>query len=409
MHKIQTDRTRYAVLIPLVVAALISLIVGIRHAIEYRCHDLQWMGALLVRQHIDPWQEVLTSFPHHFVHFVTPNYLHLLYVVLLPLSFASFESAEIVWTAVTICLSIVCVLMLKQLFNLNRFQTVLVLCLLWMSSPFRVVLEVGQMSFFELFFLTGAYLATSTALGGLSFGFSLAKYSFSPVAALLFLFRGRWTFLLYAAAVPGVGLLGVWFFVRTPLPKLTVEPFAVSASPTAVTPGFADLMTLTEQALRSHVVAVHARQCAYTLGLFGSAAYAFLLSRFRLSRSAEFTLISIASLFFVQHLVYDYVFLVVPLCFALTQKSRRFKVSLISCILTFWFILTLFERRWQRDPHVHVGHIAITCSLLAVLLAFTTHHVIRTEIQASKEQELNRKRPETHRGQASAYSTADSL
>jgi hypothetical protein len=277
--------------------------------------------------------------------------------------------------------------MLRRLFDLDVFQTAAALCLLWMSSPFRVVLEVGQMSFFELFFLTGAYLAASTALGGLSFGVSLVKYSFSPAAAMLFLFRGRVRFLLYAVAVPVVGLLGVWLLVRTPLPRLALEPFVVSAAPTAVSPGFADLMTLAEETLKSHIAPVRAREFAYVLGLFGSIAYAFLLSRFRLSRSAEFTLISIASLFFVKHLVYDYIFLVVVLCFALSQERLKIKAPLVGGVLTFWFILTLFERRARFDPNVHVGQLAIDCFLLAAILTFTTRVVIRATAEAANPHE----------------------
>src|ERR1700722_4414521 len=277
-------------------------------------------------------------------------------------------------------------LMLQSLFNLSRFHTLSALCLLWMSSPFRVTLEVGQMSFFELFFLTGAFLATSTVLGGLSFGVSLAKYSFSPAAVMLFLFRGRLRFLLYAAAVPLVGLIGVWLLVKTPFLKLALEPLAVSASPTAVSPGFADLMTLLEQTLKSHIP--QARQLAYAIGLFGSAAYALLLSRFRLSRSAEFTLISIASLFFVKHLVYDYVFLVVLLCFALTQKSLKIKGPLVGGVLIFWFILPLYERMRQNDFNVHLGQPTVNCCRPAILLGFTTYLVITEAAQPSKVHEL---------------------
>jgi hypothetical protein len=369
---------RSAVVLLLCIAALISLGTGIRHALEYGCHDLQWIGAHLVGQRMDPWQEELARFPHHFAHFSPPNYLHLLYLILLPLGFLSFQSAEIVWTVSTVCLSVVCILLLRRLFNLDRFQTTVALCLLWMSSPFRVVLEVGQMSFFELFFLCGAYLAASTALGGLSFGVSLTKYSFSPAAALLFLFRGRLRFLLFSAAVPVLGLFGVWLFVRTPLLRLALEPFAVSAAPTAVSPGFADLMTLAEYSLKPHMGFIRAQQFAFAFGLLGSAAYALLLSRFRLSRSAEFTLISIASLFFVKHLVYDYVFLVVLLCFAFTQKSLKIKGVLIGGVLTFWFLLPLFERRWQHDLNVHLGQLAINCCLLVALLTFTTWLVTAT-------------------------------
>jgi hypothetical protein len=381
------DWIRRLALVPLSVAALVSLATGIRHAIEYRCHDLQWMGIRLVGQHIDPWQEELAHFPHHYSHFVTPNYLHLLYLMLYPFGLLSFESAEIVWTASTVCLSVVCILVLRRLFNLDRFQTIVALCLLWMSSPFRVVLEVGQMSFFELFFLSCAYLATSTALGGLSFGVSLVKYSFSPAAAMLFLFRGRIRFLLYAAAVSGVGLLGVWLLVRTPLSRLAFEPFAVSSGATAVSPGFADLMTLAEETLKSRIAPIHARQFAYALGLLGSAAYAFLLSRFRLSRAAEFTLISIASLFFVKHLSYDYVFLVAPLCFALTQKNLKIKATLIGGVLIFWFVLPLVDKLTQYDPSVQIGELAVDCGLLAALLAFTTYIVTTAASPSARTQD----------------------
>lgn len=380
---------RYAVLALLGVAALLSAAIGVRHAMQYGCHDLQWMGARLVGQRIDPWQEDLAHFPHHYLHFSPPNYLHLLYLILLPLGLLNFHSAEILWTASTVCLSVLCVLMLRNLFHLDGFQTALALCLLWMSSPFRVVLEVGQMSFFELFFLTGAYLAVSSALGGLSFGVSLVKYSFSPAAALLFLFRGRVRFLLYAIGVSIVGLVGVWMFVGTPISRLALEPLRVSSAPTAVSPGFADLMTLAEHMLKSHIALSRAREFAYALGLVGSAAYALLLSRFRLSRSSELTLISIASLFFVKHLVYDYVFLLVVLCFALTCKNLKIKGSLIAGVITFWFILPFFFKRAQDDNGVHLGQLAVRCCLLTALLAFTTYQILaQAKDEALKDKEL---------------------
>jgi len=371
-------------------AALVSMLIGVRHAIQYGSHDLQWMGARLVGQHIDPWQEALAHFPNHYPHFSPPNYLHPLYLILLPLGLFTFQSAEVLWVIVSVCLSIVCVLMLQRLFELTRTQATVALCLLWMSSPFRVVLEVGQMSLFELFFLTGAYLAVSTAIGGLALGVSLVKYSFSPVAVMLFLFRGRIRFLLYAVAVPLAGLVGVWLFVKTPLLKLALEPFAVSASPTSVSPGFADLMTLAEHSLKSHVALASARQFAYGLGLIGSIAYAFLLSRFRLSRSAEFTLISVASLFFVKHLVYDYVFLVVVLCFALTQKNLKTKGILIGAVLAFWFFLPLLDRSSMSNASVYLARLAVNCCLLALLLAFTTYLITKSARTPSTTAETDR-------------------
>lgn len=387
---LKLDRLQLMALVPLSLFALVSILVGIRHSLQYGSHDLQWIGARMVGQRIDPWQEQLAHVPHHFAHYSPPNYLHALYLILLPLGAMSFTAAANVWLVSNICLSVICVLMLRRLFDLDVFQTGVVLCLLWMSSPFRVVLEVGQMSLFELFFLTGAYLATSTALGGLSFGVSLVKYSFSPSAALLFLFRGRIRFLLYTAIVPVVGLLGVWLFVRTPLLQLGFEPFKVSSAPTAVSPGFADLMTLVDSLLQSTVGLAHARSFSYALGLLASAAYALLLSRYRLSRAEEFTVISVASLFFVKHLVYDYVFIVVMLCFAVTQKSWKIKGPLLAGVLAFWFLIPLSERRWHDDVQVHLGQLAVGCGLLAAILIFTTYLVISAAKQRERGSESER-------------------
>lgn len=381
---VTTGRMQRLILIPLGLAAIVSLVVGIRHAMEYGCHDMQWMAARLVGQHIDPWQEELARQPHHYAHFGPPNYLHFLYLLLLPFGLLSHGPAEILWTAGNVCLSIACLLVLQRLFGLGRVETALVLCLLWMSSPFRVVLEVGQMSLFVMFFLTVAYLAASNAVGGISFGVSLVKYSFSPAAAILFLLRGRIRFLVYAAAVCVVGLIGVWAFIGTPIVKLALEPFVVSALPTAVSPGFADLMTLAEHTLKFHMAIERARHISYALGLLGSAGYALLLSRFRLSRAAEYTLISVASLFFVKHLSYDYVFLSVLLCFALTQKNMKIKGILAGAVMMFWFVLPYIARR-QDDSVVHLGQLATNCCLLAAILVFVTYVVLKAARQDSGE------------------------
>lgn len=380
---VNTKATRAVIGLILLPAAIISMIIGVRHAILYRTHDFQWCGSLLIRLHVDPWAEELAHFPHHYAHFVTPNYLHVLYVLFLPLSWLSFDSAALLWTAISILLSIACVISLAKLFGLTVGQAVFAGCVLWMSSPFRVVLEVGQVSFFELFFLVGAYIASSEAVRGASFGISLAKYSFSPVATTLFLFRRRLPLLLYALSVPTIGLVIVWLLLNTPLKTLALEPFAVSSGATAVSAGYADVMTLVEQLLKSPLGDLRARQLAYGLGLAGSFTYALCLSRVRLSRSAELALVSVASLFFLKHLTYDYIFLLVPLCFGLAQQKRIHKVGLVGGVLIFWFVLTILDRRFQNDAIPHVGVLWTNCLLLTLYLAYVTWLAIKSALPAA--------------------------
>ena len=82
------------------------------------------------------------------------------------------------------------------------------------------------------------------------------------------------------------------------------------------------------------------------------------------------------SFFFVKHLTYDYVFLIVLLCFALTQAKQKNKIALIGGILTFWFLLPILDKRWQSDAHVNLWLLAINCGLLAAILAFATRIAI---------------------------------
>ena len=357
-------------------AGLLSLVLGVRHAMTYASHDLQWMGARLLAEHTDPWGERLAGYPHHVQHFSPPNYLHLLYLLLLPLQFLSFRAAEIVWCAVSIGFSIASVALLQRLFALSRYGTLFTLFLLWMSSPMRVVLEVGQMSLFELFFFCLVFVTVRPWLAGAAFGISLVKYSFSPATSVLLLLREHFTILLIAAAVTGLGLLGVSLLLPTPLMRLAGEPFLVSR--VAVSPGVADIMTLAEFGLRGPFGREHARTAAYALGLICSAGYALLLSRYRLSRRAELTLLSLASLFFLKHLIYDYVFLVVPLAYALTLKNDRARIPVFAGVFLFWALAGLLNRA-ASDRAVHLGGLACNVLLMGVFVTYTTVIVLKEE------------------------------
>jgi len=361
-------------------AGLISLAAGIKHAIEFKSRDLQWEGSRLLAQHIDPWQEKLANYPHHFAHFSPPNYLHLLYLLLLPLSVLSFVPAEILWCIASIGFSIAAVLLLRRIFSLSRFQTILLLSLLWMSSPFRVVLECGQISLFELFFFCMIYAAVSSWLAGLALGVSLIKYSFSPPAVLLLLFRGRVRILSVAAAVTLLGFLGVWFFLATPLRHLAIEPFLVSRI--SVNPGVADLMTFSEFALKARMQPDHARAISYALGLGGSCLYATLLSRFRLSPRTELTLVSLAGLLFFKHLIYDYVFLVIPLAYALSHKNARVRNPIVAGVLVFWFLAAIVNGA-SSDFTVDMPRLTLNFIFFVALVAYTTYTAIRSESAAS--------------------------
>ena len=368
-------RLQTVVLSLLAIAGLGSVSIGIRRALV-ESQDLQWGGVWLLAHHMDPWAEAINGYPHHLANFSPPNYLHHLYFLLLPMSRISFPVAAALWCALNLALSVGTMLLLRRLFGLTPFFTVALLLLLWMSSPFRVLLAAGQMTMVELFCFAVTFSALPDLPRGLAFGLSFAKYSFSPPTALFFLFRGRFRLLAIAVALPLLGLLAVSLFVSTPVVHLATEPLALAGR--AVMPGVADSMTLWESVLRSRLSHASAQHITYAAALLTSAAYALLLSRFRLSSAAEFTLLSVASLFLFKHLVYDYVFLLVPLCFVVSAAGRHLRLPVSIAVLLFWFFAFLLNRSSTDTGIVRLPILVADNLLLAALLAVLTLGILRS-------------------------------
>ena len=368
------SRLQGLVLALLAVAGVGSVSIGIRRALV-ESQDLQWGGVWLLAHHVDPWAEAIYGYPHHLQNFSPPNYLHHLYILLLPLHWLSFSVAAALWCGLNLVLSVTTMLLLRRLFGLSPFSTIALLLLLWMSSPFRVLLAAGQMTMVELFCFTITFSALPVTLRGLAFGVSFAKYSFSPPTALFFLFKGRIRLLAIAVAVPVLGLLAATLFIQTPVTHLATEPLALAGR--AVMPGLADSMTLTETVLRAYLSHASAQHLTYTVALLLSAAYALLLSRFRLSAPAEFTLLSLISLFLFKHLVYDYVFLLVPLCFAVSTAGRRLRAPIAVAVLLFWFFAFLLKRSSTPSGVIHLPMLFADNLLLAALLLIVTAIILR--------------------------------
>lgn len=366
------------------IAALGSLVVGVRHAMVAGW-DFQGDGARLLRQHIDIWREAIVLGPHRPHYIGPPNYLHHLYLMLMPYTLLSHNGARIAWCITNILLSVVVVWVLRGIFKLNVQQSLLVLFLLWMSGPFRVTLEVGQASFFELLFISMAYGAAAVAWRGLSLGVSFAKYSFSPLAVALFFFRGKFRLLLFACLIPLAGVTIVRLIVPTPWMQLLLEPFRVAQLPTSVSPGVADAMTFGEQVFTHWLAPMRAEHVAYLAGLALCLLYALGISRVRLSLAGDLTVVSIGSLFFMKHLSYDYVFLVVVLCFALTVRHLATKSALILSVAIFWYVKPVLLGAESPAGTIQV---AINFILLAALLAGVTFAVVRENSLLGSQDEL---------------------
>jgi hypothetical protein len=158
--------------VALILPAALSLYGGIRNALRPGySEDFQWSGAHLTVHHIDPYRQFLLNDPGHLILMTqVPNYLHELYILLLPLGALTFTSARLVWLLLNCIFTIIVIASLQKIYGLDRAKTFLLALLLLASTPFRVVLGAGtesllELTFFCLFFCLEGQITRGLVLG----------------------------------------------------------------------------------------------------------------------------------------------------------------------------------------------------------------------------------------------------
>lgn len=320
----------------LVLPAVVSLYAGIRNALS-RSQDFQWSGIHLALQHIDPYRQFLRHDPEHrIVLSQVPNYLHELYILLLPLGALSLSHAKPVWAVINCLFAVLIAFALERMYDLPRSHALLILLLLFSSTPFRTVLGNGQQSLFDLLLFCLIFYFTKPAGQGIALGLSYSKYSFSPVVFLYLFFRRQFRILAISFIAPLLGLLIMGLLVHGSLITLSTEPLAVSRADTIN--GLGNLMTIIQIASRNLLSLALARKIMAAAALLASLIFTFALSRQQnIFPRRDAAALAVATLMFFPHRIYDYVFLAIPLAAALSAPSQRAKTYILATVALLWF------------------------------------------------------------------------
>ncbi len=369
----------------LVPPAAVSFYGALRNVFrEGHFQDFQWSGTRLTIRHIDPYHQALIHDPNHqFLLSQAPNYLHELYLLLLPFGALSFHAAKPYWTLMSCLFTAISVLMLRQIYNLDRSRTILIALLLLISTPFRIALGAGTEVLLELLLFCLVFYRVSLVGSGIATGLSYFKYSFSPILFLYFFFTKRYKLLAISLLPPLLGLLLMWLLVHGNIFTLAIEPFLVSRFSVAL--GLGDLMTVIHSIFDKTFSKTE--DLAYALAIATSAGYAFYLSRHReLSPQRAAAAIAVASLMFFTHLTHHYVLLIIPLAASVAGPLSRAKVLVLSAIGTIWYGVKIVPMFGDSQASLHDP--IIVFSLLAavlVLLGQIDAPLPAREMQLSKE------------------------
>lgn len=359
--------------------ACVSTADGFRNSI-LRSIDFQWSPARLLTQHIDPWATYLAGDPAHRILLnQVPNYLHELYVAMLPFGYMPFLPAKLIWAAVNVGLVLVSCACVARLYELGRRKAWLLTVLVLMGTPFRVTVGNGQLTAWVLACLALWAVVQTSGGRGLLLGAAWAKYSVPPVLAAFLFLRRRWRLLAWSVVPP---LAGVWFFyawLRTSFWTLMAEPFRCAM--TNVSPGLANMMAVAEIVQRRpHLFrpvpdAFYLSFCTgwtpMIPGLCG-VALAIAIAVYFFWRGGEvdarihLACLTAASLLCFKHQIYDFLLLIFCLAIALQAERSAARNWLLGLIAYFWYLERVVHiRRWEFWPSVVIVSFVLLLGLIA--------------------------------------------
>ena len=351
MRLFERRSVRAGVLVILAALALLSAAQGLRNALV-QSQDLQWSGARMLMERIDPWADALQHDPHHMIlKTQIPNYLPLLYLMMLPLGALPPLAAQTIWALCNLTFAAVSAWLAARFYGLGKSMTLAVLCLMWMATPTRVTVGNGQYGLLVLVLWCVSLLAIRiTDRRAMICGISYVKFNFAPLLLLYLLMKSgmRRALVSVVPVLAGAILvclwLGEWHSLRQIL-GFSVAPLLVAETGYFPRWGGSNLMDMVEPALVGLRVPLHLMSAISTS--VALLVWGFVLHNC-LRRSAvavrwHMALLGLASSALFRHHPYDAVTLLFPFCYALERwRSPRSKL-VIAIVAYCWYVQRLLE------------------------------------------------------------------
>ena len=191
----------------LVVLALISTGYALSIANSYGSMDFQYSPTLLFKNKINPYEYFLYSENlDKIIGVQYPAYTHASFIFFFPFSLIEYETSRLIWSCINIILAAISVLVIAKKAGIKQYETIILCCIFFMSSPFRNCIGNGQLSLIVLISYCSIFINNSF-LRNFLLGISYMKYSFMPILAFTIFFKQGFKALL----ISGLFCLIGWF------------------------------------------------------------------------------------------------------------------------------------------------------------------------------------------------------
>jgi hypothetical protein len=338
--------------------------------------DLQWSGAHLLAEHINPFETFMSGdLQHRIILTQAPNYLHLLYFTLLPFGTISFDKVKLYWLIINLLVCGIIFFHIHKTTNSKIFTAIILLFLC--SSPFRACLANGQTTLIIMLCFIISIKQKNNAFAGSALALAICKYSFAPALFLLSLAQKKWKALILAFAIHAITIYVFCSMFDLSFIYASILPLMVSAK--AVALGNADFMSLLEINYGKNVLYY---TFPITFCVLSSITYFNTTHR---NPSNDIAFVSVMSLLCFKHLTYDFLFLVFALIFAATHGIKK-NVMVIATVVWFWFLFGAIEKWTPFGKHYNLL-ITLNVILLCITLGsiwLQTLKYKQTSIQHAK-------------------------
>jgi hypothetical protein len=354
---------------------ILSTSVGVKDALE-RSQDFQWSGERVLLGHVDPWAEYLKGDPEHrFVKSQVPNYLPILYVLLVPFGLLPIGLASAAWAVCNVGFAVGSAWCAARFYGFRGWSAAGVIGAMLAATPTRTTIGNGQQGLLVLQVVCLALLAERLTRRRMMFsGISYLKFSFAPPFAVFLLLRSGVRAFLWSLVPVFAGLGLVWAWLAwgghpTGLAQLVLEPFRVAMQGFTPDPSDTNLMELVESLLRG-------RSQGFVSGVGGALAIAvctvvgWAAFRPKSEGSAQWQMALVATMSFAlfRHHSYDGVVLLLPLGFGL-RRWAEWRAKLVVGVLCYLFyVQRIVEALHLQTSWAGVGGFGLL--MLVLVLCF---------------------------------------
>lgn len=297
--------------------------------------DMQYMPSVyLWVKGLNPFAEYLNG-----DNLVAPNYMHLLYILMYPLTFFEWESVKKIWAILSLLCFIASVALFFKRYKNAEFLMVLSF-LSFLANGFPTVIAVGQYAGVLSLALSIAYLyRRNFIICGICLSIIFIKYSFGVPILLAFFLAGYRKEVLLALFIHFLAILFFYFRFDSDLLEIALQPLKVASSATGRGP--ADLLSFFRGINEGNILS--------QMGLMLTLAFIFLLYSLYIFKNKKYLLDSniiasgvVLSLGTLFHLGYDnYVFLI---AFFILKDNLNFFTKPFLFLFCIVFILWFSQR-----------------------------------------------------------------